>query len=165
MFSAQLGAIRKPAAIAVSSLAALAFVVTPAGATAAAEPDGEPIGVVAPYDPPSGDAGTEAGGSRWFDVYSTDGGRGAHFYGTLTWRGKAPYSGRVSGEVVDRVADGHCAVAEVALDGNRYTFLNQRACPKGDTKKIGFNYSKTYNARVRVCRLKNNLLYSCSAWR
>ncbi|WP_206796558.1 hypothetical protein [Amycolatopsis sp. MtRt-6] len=165
MFSAKLAAIRKPAAVAVASLAALAVVAAPAGAATTAEPDGEPIGTVAPYDPPSGDAGTEAGGSRWIDIYSKDGGtRGARYYGTLNWRGKAPYSGRVSGEVADRDKDGHCAVAEVALDGYRYTLLGQRACGGGNSTRIGFNYTKTYIAKVRVCRLKDNRLHNCSAW-
>ncbi|SDZ27606.1 hypothetical protein SAMN05421504_111247 [Amycolatopsis xylanica] len=164
MLSAQLTSIRKPAAIAVSSLAALAVVATPAGAATAAEPGGEPIGIVAPYDPPADEGSTQAGGSRWIDIYTTDGGtRGARYYGTLTWRGKAPYSGRISGEVEDRDADGYCGVVEVALDGTRFTLTDQQAC-EGKTHGIGFNYKNTYIAKVRVCRLKGHWLYNCSAW-
>ncbi|MEV7094011.1 hypothetical protein AB0M80_14370 [Amycolatopsis sp. NPDC051045] len=166
MLSAQLASIRKPAAIAVSSLAALAAFAAPSGAATAAEPGAEPIGTVAPYDPPSDEGSAQAGGSRWIDIYSKDGGtRGARYYGTLRWRGKAPYSGRVSGEVEDRDKDGYCAVAEVALDGYRYTLLDQRACGGGLTHGIGFNYRNTDIAKVRVCRLKDNKwLYNCSAW-
>ncbi|WIV55784.1 hypothetical protein [Amycolatopsis nalaikhensis] len=165
MFSALLASVREPAAIGVASLAALAAVAVPAGAATAPEPGGEPIGIVAPYHPPADDGGVHALGSRWIDIYSTDGGtRGARYYGTLTWSGKAPYSGRISGEVADRDADGYCAVAEVSLDGTRFTLTSQRACGVGKTHGIGFTYAKTYIAKVRVCRMKNNLLYNCNAW-
>jgi hypothetical protein len=108
----------------------------------------------------------EIAGVRGFDTYTTDSGTaGGRLYGSLTWYGRAPYYGQVTGTVVDRDADGYCAMAEVSLDGTRFSLYSQRACPEGDTTSFEFRYALTYVAKVRVCRVKDRLVSSCSAWR